>query len=349
MNYLKIYNDIIANAKNRTLSDNTYTEIHHIKPKCLDGTNDADNLVTLTLREHFICHKLLVHIYPNEVSLKYALWMICVTTLDAKKSVISGNITYKQTNVPKNMRIKHFLNEFEKHINITSKDYEYCKMLYYNSATGKTRTVEQRKRISAATKKAMQNADIVKLRRKGVLGTKYYYDLVTYKSYKWFPGDPDIDLTKYAWGRGKKVSEQAKQKIKQNSTLYKKEFYYNENLKCSTCFCISQIRQLPNTWKKGRKYGGYNKMKTVIQPLLMNVHFKLACNNIFIDDIFFHINLLQKKEISLGLLTVNEDYLKTIIDNNSDLNDGKIITLIYENIIRNIDNIKDLNNTIYST
>ena len=56
------------------------------------------------------------------------------------------------------MRIKHFLNEFEKHINITSKDYEYCKMLYYNSATGKTRTVEQRKRISAATKKAMQNA-----------------------------------------------------------------------------------------------------------------------------------------------------------------------------------------------
>ena len=72
-----------------------HLEIHHIKPKCLDGTNDADNLVTLTLREHFICHKLLVHIYPNEVSLKYALWMICVTTLDAKKSVISGNITYK--------------------------------------------------------------------------------------------------------------------------------------------------------------------------------------------------------------------------------------------------------------
>lgn len=90
-------------------------------------------------------------------------------------------------------------------------------------------------------------------------------------------------------------------------------------------------------------------MKTVIQPLLMNAHFKLARNNIFIDDIFFHINLLQKKEISLGILTVNESYLKTIIDNNSDINDDKIITIIYENIIRNIDNIKDLNNTIYST
>ena len=94
MNYERIYHNIINNRLENPVL-NEYTECHHILPKSLGGSNDKSNLVNLLAREHFICHKLLVHIYPNEVSLKYALWMICVTTLDAKKSVISGNITYK--------------------------------------------------------------------------------------------------------------------------------------------------------------------------------------------------------------------------------------------------------------
>ena len=347
MNYLKIYNNIILQAKNRILSDNTYTETHHIIPKCLGGSNENNNLVILTLREHFICHELLVRIYPEENSLKVALWMICITTLDAKKSFISGNIKYKCINVPINIRVKHFLNDFEKHINITSKDYEFCRMLYYEATKGRKRTDEQKERISLATKKAMQDPDRIKLRRKGVLGTKFYYDIKTHKSYKWFPGDPDIDLTKYAWGRGKTVSNQSKQKFKQNLTTYKKVFYYNENLKSSTCFCIDQIKQMPDTWFIGRKFGGYNKMKTFIQPLLLNVHFKLVCNNIFIDDIFYHINLLNKKEISLGILTINELLLKTLIDENLDINDDNVINTIYTNILDNIDSIKQINDTVY--
>ncbi len=42
-----------------------YFENHHIVPKCLDGSNDNDNIVRLTAREHFIAHALLVKIYPT--------------------------------------------------------------------------------------------------------------------------------------------------------------------------------------------------------------------------------------------------------------------------------------------
>ena len=55
--YTRIYNNIIERAKSRTLSG--YTETHHIIPRSLGGSNEADNLVPLTAREHFICHRLL--------------------------------------------------------------------------------------------------------------------------------------------------------------------------------------------------------------------------------------------------------------------------------------------------
>lgn len=77
MNYQRIYNQIIDRAKSRTLT--SYTEEHHIVPKCIGGSNEKSNLVKLTAREHFICHFLLVNIYPNETKLQYAFWLMCNT------------------------------------------------------------------------------------------------------------------------------------------------------------------------------------------------------------------------------------------------------------------------------
>jgi 5-methylcytosine-specific restriction endonuclease McrA len=62
--YTRIYNSIIEQAKSRTLSG--YTETHHIIPKSLGGSNNADNLVPLTAREHFICHRLLTKMTEGE-------------------------------------------------------------------------------------------------------------------------------------------------------------------------------------------------------------------------------------------------------------------------------------------
>jgi hypothetical protein len=44
----------------------------------MGGTNDKENLVNLTAREHFICHKLLVEIYPNNNKLVFGLWRMTI-------------------------------------------------------------------------------------------------------------------------------------------------------------------------------------------------------------------------------------------------------------------------------
>ena len=56
--YSKTYFAITSNAKQR--STEGYSELHHIIPQSMGGSNDKENLVELTAREHFICHWLLV-------------------------------------------------------------------------------------------------------------------------------------------------------------------------------------------------------------------------------------------------------------------------------------------------
>jgi len=77
MNYEKIYNQLIERGKTRKLDG--YKEKHHIVPKCIGGSNNGDNIVELTAKEHFICHKLLTEIYPEKNGLHYASWMMATT------------------------------------------------------------------------------------------------------------------------------------------------------------------------------------------------------------------------------------------------------------------------------
>jgi hypothetical protein len=77
MNYFKIYGLIICKAFNedrKKIKGSTYYEKHHILPKCMGGSNKKDNLILLTAREHFICHKLLVEMYPNDQKIFYAYY-----------------------------------------------------------------------------------------------------------------------------------------------------------------------------------------------------------------------------------------------------------------------------------
>ncbi len=84
MDYLSIYNSIIANAKSadrrrRKHTDKKYIyyEKHHVIPKCVGGSDDVQNLVLLTAREHFVAHQLLVKIYTSEYKLVFALRRMC--------------------------------------------------------------------------------------------------------------------------------------------------------------------------------------------------------------------------------------------------------------------------------
>lgn len=85
MNYQRIYLCIVLRAqcehnerKANKKNNGAYYEVHHILPRSLGGNNDKSNLALLTAREHFICHWLLVKIYPKGSDCRrkmlYAFW-----------------------------------------------------------------------------------------------------------------------------------------------------------------------------------------------------------------------------------------------------------------------------------
>jgi hypothetical protein len=76
--YTAWYNNIIQRAQSRVLSEDTYTEKHHIIPKSLGGSNAKSNIVCITPREHFICHLLLTKMTTgnNLFKMKHAVSML---------------------------------------------------------------------------------------------------------------------------------------------------------------------------------------------------------------------------------------------------------------------------------
>jgi hypothetical protein len=74
MDYFRHYNLLIYKARNRTVSG--YVERHHIIPRCMNGSDDPTNIVSLTPEEHFLAHLLLVRIHPQNQSLIYAALMM---------------------------------------------------------------------------------------------------------------------------------------------------------------------------------------------------------------------------------------------------------------------------------
>ena len=74
--YTNWYNSLINKAQNRIVLG--YAEKHHIIPSALGGTNEKDNIVKLTPREHFICHLLLTKMTIGNARYKmnFALHML---------------------------------------------------------------------------------------------------------------------------------------------------------------------------------------------------------------------------------------------------------------------------------
>ena len=64
-NYYKaLYDRFIETRSNRVL-DNCNIEVHHIIPKCMGGSDEEENLIPLTPREHFLAHLFLNRAYPD--------------------------------------------------------------------------------------------------------------------------------------------------------------------------------------------------------------------------------------------------------------------------------------------
>lgn len=65
MDYQLHYDRLINTRKQRKRVEGQYYERHHTVPKSMCGTNNTENLIYLTAREHFLAHLLLWKIYKN--------------------------------------------------------------------------------------------------------------------------------------------------------------------------------------------------------------------------------------------------------------------------------------------
>ncbi|MDX1370844.1 MAG: HNH endonuclease signature motif containing protein [Nitrososphaeraceae archaeon] len=73
LNYYYEYEVFISLRKQRQLKKQSGCQIHHIIPKCLNGSDDKSNLVLLTHSEHFTAHYLLANMYPKHFGLQLAI------------------------------------------------------------------------------------------------------------------------------------------------------------------------------------------------------------------------------------------------------------------------------------
>lgn len=114
MNYQRIYDEIINNAKRRG-SDrrklNYYTERHHIIPKCLGGSNNKENIVLLTGREHYLCHKILFKLNISNHKLGCA-WVMMqrVSNCDNKNSKTFNMLREAFSKICSKRMLKYFEN-----------------------------------------------------------------------------------------------------------------------------------------------------------------------------------------------------------------------------------------------
>jgi len=102
MNYKLVYDNIIYNNQIKKCTS-PYKERHHILPKCLGGSNEKSNLVYLSYREHFLCHWLLIKIYPDNFKLKAAFAKMIGKS--SKNKIISG---WMFDTVKRNLKNTHY-------------------------------------------------------------------------------------------------------------------------------------------------------------------------------------------------------------------------------------------------
>ena len=78
--YLFKYINFINSRSSRIIPEKTYTENHHVLPKCYGGNESQENLIKLSAREHFIAHWMLWKACGGKMTYAFN----CMLTLNKK-------------------------------------------------------------------------------------------------------------------------------------------------------------------------------------------------------------------------------------------------------------------------
>lgn len=221
--YQKWYCNIIQKNKNNKKSK--YYEKHHIVPKSfnLGGEKDINNYVYVTIREHFILHKLLTKMFNGiyKQKMQYAYWSMC-----------------------------HLCNK--KTRNISSKYYQSAKKEFLDAKKYYIHSEETRKKISEKLKGKMVGS------KNPMFGIKgYKHPLYGKPSY--FRGHKHTEDTKYKIHLNNIKRKQSpngyhsnETKNKISNSLKNKEYIWITNGNENKHILSSELSKYSSEWIKGR-------------------------------------------------------------------------------------------------
>lgn len=145
---------VITNRAKLQMKTNDYVEKHHIIPKSLGGNNSKENLVLLTAKEHYICHRLLVKfcIGKSKSKMVYALHRMCnhgktSRVYDIARKLYSEQLKKDWT---KERKISHGVLISKKQIG--KKHSDYTKNLIRQKAIGRKYSEDTKKKLSIMRK-----------------------------------------------------------------------------------------------------------------------------------------------------------------------------------------------------
>jgi hypothetical protein len=166
--YKRWYELVVLRAQTRVLPSGSYKESHHIIPQSIGGSNKKINLVNLTAREHFICHRMLTKFLVGESKMKMSFAMFMMVTNRNKHQLKRHTVTSRLYEIiKKEMAIAQSMPEHRAKISrackgrvapnkgIPMSNEQKEKLRQIN--LGKTVSEETKKKISAKQKGSTRN------------------------------------------------------------------------------------------------------------------------------------------------------------------------------------------------
>jgi hypothetical protein len=185
--YTKWYYNIIDNRKNNQPNQHVYQEKHHIIPKSLGGSNKNENIVSITAKEHFICHMLLVRMTTgrNRMRMSYALRMMMVVENQNQNRHKIGAALYNQLKREIHENIKPYVSGkdngfYGKKHSKEAKEKMQIARASQKMRSGWNHSEESKQKMREANHKQFKDPAQIEIRRKkckSVLGKKIYHDI----------------------------------------------------------------------------------------------------------------------------------------------------------------------------
>ena len=247
--YTKIYCNICYNASVRATVDG-YTEKHHILPQSfkMGGNKDKENIVCLTAKEHYICHRLLTKMFENHFKFKMIRALFMMSTTRKDKRYLPNSRVYE------NLRIQNSI-EISKHNKeiglippsalgriVSAETKKKLSDLHKGNThwLGKTHSEESKRKIRDTKK----NNPWIAPKEKGITHSEFMKGRN--------PWNKGKKTGQRVWNKGKPWSDEIKQKIAKQRSGFK--WVYNSN----NIEQLIRLETLPeflsNGWKIGRVF-----------------------------------------------------------------------------------------------